>query len=75
MKYIEWKSYSSDEEGFKVVSNKRSRKKVEKPRNITSKEAKGVGSHPLDETSSFEGWNTRHSAKYNLRKGAAWNKI
>jgi hypothetical protein len=29
MKYIEWKSDSSDEEGFKVVSKKRSRKKVE----------------------------------------------
>jgi hypothetical protein len=29
MKYIEWKSDSSDEEGFRVASKKRSRKKVE----------------------------------------------
>jgi hypothetical protein len=28
MKYIEWKSDSSDEEGFRVVSKKRSRKKI-----------------------------------------------
>jgi hypothetical protein len=29
MKYIEWKSDPSDEEGFKVVSKKRSRKRQE----------------------------------------------
>jgi hypothetical protein len=74
MKYIEWKSDSSDEEGFRVASKKRSRKKGRKSRITTFKETKGAGPHPLDVTSPFEGGSTRHCAKYNLRKGASWNK-
>jgi hypothetical protein len=74
MKYIEWKSDSSDEEGFRVASKKRSRKKGRKSRITTFKETKAAGTHPLDENPPFEGGSTRHCAKYNLRKGAAWNK-
>jgi hypothetical protein len=75
MKYIEWKSDSSDEEGFRVVSKKRSRKKNRKSRMNNFNKTEGVGDHPHDETSSFEGGSTRHCTKYNLRKGAAWKKI
>jgi hypothetical protein len=74
MKYIEWKYDSSDEEGFKVVSKKRSRKKGRKPRTTSAKEARGAGSHPPDEIPPSEGGSTRHCTKYNLRKGVAWHK-
>jgi hypothetical protein len=75
MKYIEWRFDSSDEEGFHVVSRKKSRKRGRKPRGQNKEAAKGGKSLPIEETFTFEGGQLRASSKYNLRKGAAWNKI
>jgi hypothetical protein len=53
MKYLEWKSDSSDEEGFKVVSGRRRGKKAGKQKKYDNKEAKGRSAHPSYESNPF----------------------
>jgi hypothetical protein len=55
MKYIEWKSDSSDEEGFRVVSRQRSKKRGRKLKFQKNGRSKVVESLPIEETSPFEG--------------------
>jgi hypothetical protein len=72
MKYIEWKSDSSDEEGFRVVSSQRSKKRGKKLRLQKNGKAKVVESLPNEEISPFEEGINRGNSIYNLRRGAAW---
>jgi hypothetical protein len=72
MKYIEWKSDSSDKEGFRVVSRQKSKKRGRKLKYQNSGKSKVVESLPTEETSPFEGGKNRGNSIYNLRKGAAW---
>jgi hypothetical protein len=72
MKYIEWKSDSSDEEGFRVVSSQRSKKRDRKLKLQNNGKSKVVESLPTEETSPFEGGKNRGNSIYNLRRGAAW---
>jgi hypothetical protein len=72
VKYIEWKSDSSDKEGFRVVSRQKSKKRGRKLKYQNSGKSKGMESLPTEETSPFEGGKNRGNSIYNLRKGAAW---
>jgi hypothetical protein len=71
MKFIEWKSDSSEEEDFQVVKSRISKKKERKLKNQSKKSPKGTDGHPYDGSSTFEGRVFRASSKYNLRRGAA----
>jgi hypothetical protein len=51
MKYIEWKSDSSDEEGFRVVSSQRSKKRGRKLKLQNNGKSEVVESLPTEETS------------------------
>jgi hypothetical protein len=75
MKYIEWKSHSSDEEEFRVVVSRKSKKKERRKQKQIARAAKGKIAQPLDGSSTFDGGISRASSKYNLRKGAAWTKV
>jgi hypothetical protein len=75
MKFIEWKSDSSDDEGYHLVT---SRKQKKLKRRIQKQKGKGPikGTvHPIDETTNPRGEASRSCSRYNLRKGAAISKI
>jgi hypothetical protein len=72
IKYLDWKSDVSEEENFQIASSRKSKKTREKQE---KKEASGGKSgHPLDESTSPVRGVPRSRSRYNLRKGAAWDK-
>jgi hypothetical protein len=75
MKFIEWKSDSSDEEGYHLVT---SRKQKKLKRRIQKQKGKGIKkgtTHPIDEVTNCRGEASRSCSRYNLRKGATITKI
>jgi hypothetical protein len=75
MRFIEWKSDSSDEEGYHLVT---SRKKKKLKRRLQKQKEKGTKkgiTHPIDEVTNCRGEVSRYCSRYNLRKGATINKI
>lgn len=74
VKFIEWKSDSSDHEGFQIVENKRSRKKIKKQRADKLLKPRDKKSHPLDDDIPPEEGISKTSSGYNLRRGATLKK-
>ena len=73
VKYITWKSDSSDEEGFKVVSTKKHRKKQRKI--SSSKCNRKVCSQPVDGIATSDGDIAKTRSGYNLRGRVGPKKI
>jgi hypothetical protein len=71
MKFIEWRSDSSEEENFQVVKSRISKKRERKLKNQSNTSPKGIDGHPYDGSSTFDGGEFRASSKYNLRRGVA----
>jgi hypothetical protein len=73
MKYLDWKSNSSKEEDLQTMTSRM--KKRNKKRLHKRKEQSGGGrGHPSDESTPPDRGVLRSCSKYNLRKGAAWQK-
>jgi hypothetical protein len=75
MKYLEWKSDSSEEESFHLVTSRKTKKTKRRIQRQKKEHPGGKRVHPFDEASSPAGGILRSCSKYNLRKGAAWGKI
>jgi hypothetical protein len=72
MKYIEWKSESSehsDEEGFQLVPKRRKKKSPKHKDSPTFRKSKGYLPHPFDGSNSLDGEISRVNSRYYLRKG------
>jgi hypothetical protein len=71
IKYLDWKSDVSEEENFQIASSRKSKKQE---KNKKKRSIRGKSGHPLDESTSPVRGVPRSRSRYNLRKGAAWDK-
>jgi hypothetical protein len=72
MKYIEWKSDTSDSsdiEGFQKVSRRKKKRNKKSRSPIIDNKPKGNSVQPVVGADSFEGEKSRFSSRYYLRKG------
>jgi hypothetical protein len=74
MKFIEWRSDSFDDEGYHIVTSRKTKKnwRIQKQKEKGLK--KGIV-HPIDETTNPRGGVSRSCFRYNLRKGATLSNI
>jgi hypothetical protein len=71
MKYIKWKSDTSepsDSEGFQIVSSRRKKRYKKKKTPVRDNKLKGKSAQPFDGLDPLEGDVSRHSSRYYLRR-------
>jgi hypothetical protein len=74
MRFIEWNSDSSDEDGYHLVTSRKQKKLKKRLQKQKEKGTKKGITHPIDEVTKCRGEVSRSCSRYNLRKGATINK-
>jgi len=68
MKYIEWHSDGSDEEGFQKVSNKKGKRKKKKNHSMKERQPSSASPSPLEKVLTTREGISMTSSGYNLRR-------